>query len=83
MMLETLRDLAAALKKIDIPWKEVRVGDIICDAPNIYRVARIEPHSLGRAFVNEVGSGTVITDNQLDGDIRIIPREFLADQPYE
>jgi len=83
-LIESLEALASVLKKKDIPYRDLQVGDIICDWPEIYRVEKIKKSPEGGLiFLDANNNGTSVSEENLGREVRIIPREFLAEEPYE
>ncbi len=77
----TTRDLAARLVKIDVPAKDVVVGDIVLFDGVPWGIARIEKQR-GRFYFydeDENGGGGYLGADR----VRILPRSVLAKVPYQ
>lgn len=78
----TKRDLAARLAKIDVPARELRVGDIVVEDGHAWGVARIDTKKYrGKIGIfDEDENGGIYEPDNL---IRILPRSSLATKgPY-
>jgi hypothetical protein len=77
----TSRDLASRLAKVDIPAKDVVVGDIVLFDGVPWGIARIEKQR-GRFYFydeDENGGGGYLGDAL----VRVLPRSSLAKAPYQ
>ncbi len=77
----TSRDLASRLAKVDIPAKDVVVGDIALFDGVPWGIARIEKKR-GRFYFydeDENGGGGYLGD----APVRVLPRSSLAKAPYQ
>jgi len=74
-----MQTITYRVKMQTITYREIKVGDIVCVDPDhgVERIAKIEDHGDKVAFLDSYDNGTLISKENLDWTVQIIPREFL------